>query len=115
VAGTGPRQREPDSTNIARVYDYLIGGSHALPDLSQPVALLLVAVPHFFPDEEDPANLVAVLRDALAPGSYLVISHATTDAQLRHVADAMAYYAQTTAPFRPHSSVHVGTATKITL
>jgi len=42
-----------------------------------------------------------VLRDALAPGSYLVISHGTTDAQPRHVADAMDHYAQTTAPFRP--------------
>jgi len=70
-------------------------------DLSQPVALLLVAVLHFFPDEQDPAGLVAVLRDALAPGSYLVISHGTIDAQPRHVADAMAHYAQTTAPFQP--------------
>ena len=75
----------------------------ALLDLSQPVALLLVAVLHFFPDEEDPASLVAVLRDALAPGSYLVISHATTDAQPRHVADAMGHFDQTAAPFRPRS------------
>ena len=70
-------------------------------DLSQPVALLLVAVLHFFPDEQDPASLAAVLRDALAPGSYLVISHGTTDAQPRHVADAMAHYDQATAPFQP--------------
>jgi hypothetical protein len=35
-------------------------------DLSQPAALLLVAVLHFIPDAEDPASLVAVLRDALA-------------------------------------------------
>src|SRR6266699_4019394 len=70
-------------------------------DLSQPVALLLVAVLHFFHDEQDPAGMVAVLRDALAPGSYLVISHGTTDAQPRHVADALAHYAQTTAPFQP--------------
>jgi len=76
---------------------------NALLDLSQPVALLLVAVLHFFADEEDPASLVAVLRDALAPGSYLVISHATTDAQPRHVADAMGHFDQTTAPFRPRS------------
>jgi hypothetical protein len=74
---------------------------NALLDLSQPIALLLVAVLHFFPDEEDPASLVAVLRDALAPGSYLVISHGTTDAQPRHVADAMDHYDQTAAPFRP--------------
>jgi hypothetical protein len=72
-------------------------------DLSRPVALLLVAVLHFFSDEEDPASLVGVLRDALAPGSYVAISHGTTDGQPQHVAGAMAHYDQTTATFRPRS------------
>jgi S-adenosyl methyltransferase len=49
----------------------------------------------------NPASLVAVLRDALAPGSYLVISHGTTDAQAPNVTDAMDHYDQTAAPFRP--------------
>ena len=31
MAGTGPRQQEPDGANIARVYDYLLGGSHNFP------------------------------------------------------------------------------------
>jgi hypothetical protein len=44
-------------------------------DFSRPVAVLLVAVLHFVPDEADPAASVATLRDAMAPGSYLVISH----------------------------------------
>ena len=216
MAGTGPRQQEPDGANIARVYDYLLGGSHnfsadqaaaedfrsrwpeasatmqanraflgravrylagqagvrqfldigsGIPtmgnvheiaqdiapgsriadvdcdevavlhsrailagnadaiaiqadlrapgeildhpalsdflDLSEPVALLLVAVLHFFPDEAGPASLVGVLRDALVPGSHLVISHGTTDGQPQHVANAMAHYDQTTAPFQP--------------
>jgi hypothetical protein len=42
-------------------------------DFSRPVALLLVAVLHFIGDEAFDA--VARLREALAPGSYLVISH----------------------------------------
>jgi len=46
-------------------------------DFSQPAGLLLVAVLHFIPDSDDPRQHVAALRDALAPGSYLVISHAT--------------------------------------
>ena len=75
-------------------------------DLSRPVALLLVAVLHFLPDGDGPAGLVAELRDALAPGSRIVISHGTTDAQPAHVAEAMRQYAQTTAPFRPRS--HAG-------
>jgi hypothetical protein len=45
-------------------------------DFSQPVAVLLLAVLHSIPDEADPAGSVARLREAMAPGSYLVISHA---------------------------------------
>jgi hypothetical protein len=48
-------------------------------DLSRPVALSLVAVLHFFPDDLKPAAIVAELADQLAPGSYLVISHGTSD------------------------------------
>jgi SAM-dependent methyltransferase len=48
----------------------------ALIDLSQPVALLLVAILHFISDADEPAVAVATLRDALAPGSFLVMSHA---------------------------------------
>jgi hypothetical protein len=44
-------------------------------DFDRPVALLLVAILHFIPDEDDPFGVVARLRDAMAPGSYLVISH----------------------------------------
>lgn len=43
-------------------------------DFSQPVALLLVAVLHFIPDEEGPQQAVATLREALAPGSFLAVS-----------------------------------------
>jgi hypothetical protein len=44
-------------------------------DLAQPVALLLIAILHFLPDEADPARAVAALRQAIAPGSYLAMSH----------------------------------------
>jgi len=77
-------------------------------DLSQPVALLLVAVLHFFPDSDQPGALVAELRAALAPGSYVVISHGTTDGQAPNVAEAMSHYDQTTAPFQPRSHAGVG-------
>ena len=48
-------------------------------DFSQPVALMLVAVLHFIGDDDDPYGIVARLVDGLAPGSYLVISHATDE------------------------------------
>src|SRR5450756_1500910 len=49
-------------------------------DFTKPIAVLLVAVLHFIPDADSPQQIVAALRDALAPGSYLVISHACSDA-----------------------------------
>jgi hypothetical protein len=45
-------------------------------DFARPAAILLTAVLHHIPDEAGPAACVATFRDAMAPGSYLVISHA---------------------------------------
>jgi hypothetical protein len=50
-------------------------------DFTQPVAVLLAAVLHFIADDDSPEQIVATLRDALPPGSYLVISHACSDPQ----------------------------------
>ena len=44
-------------------------------DFGQPIALMLVAVLHFMPDEFNPARSVATLVDALPSGSYVVASH----------------------------------------
>ncbi|WP_399893184.1 SAM-dependent methyltransferase [Streptomyces sp. BBFR51] len=46
-------------------------------DLNRPVALLLVAILHFVEDADDPHAAVAELSDALAPGSLLVLTHAS--------------------------------------
>lgn len=46
-------------------------------DLERPVALLLVAILHFVEDEDDPYAAVAELSAALAPGSLLVLTHAS--------------------------------------
>jgi len=48
-------------------------------DLSQPVALLLIAVMHFIPDDDDPWALAARLLAALPSGSFLALSHLTGD------------------------------------
>jgi S-adenosyl methyltransferase len=50
-------------------------------DFSRPAGLLLVSVLPFVSDAEDPWQAVATLREALAPGSYLVICHATDEGQ----------------------------------
>jgi hypothetical protein len=43
--------------------------------------VFLVAVLLFIPDTGQAAGIVAAVRDALAPGSYLVICHACKDEQ----------------------------------
>lgn len=48
-------------------------------DFTRPVGLLLVAVLHFLPDDDQVREVLATLRGALAPGSYLVISHGCRD------------------------------------
>ena len=54
-------------------------GTRKLIDFGQPLAVLLVAVLHFISDDDDPSATVAAIRDALQPGSYLVLSHVTGD------------------------------------
>ena len=61
-------------------------------DFTQPVAVLLVTVLHFLADADNPERLVATLRDALAPGSYLVVSHACSDARPEIVSTFGAVY-----------------------
>jgi hypothetical protein len=61
-------------------------------DFARPVGVLLVAVLHFVRDREDPWGSVAALRDRMAPGSYLAVSHGTSDgsdpATVRAIRDA---------------------------
>jgi S-adenosyl methyltransferase len=57
-------------------------------DFDRPVGLVLSGVLHFVSDEEDPYRIITVLRDALAPGSYLVLSHCTADFRAQAGADA---------------------------
>src|SRR5215469_17505624 len=48
-------------------------------DFTKPIALILVAVLHFMPDEFKPAATMATLLDGLPSGSYLAASHATLE------------------------------------
>lgn len=48
-------------------------------DLTRPIAVLFVAVFHFVGDDADPVGLVSRYREALAPGSVVVISHVSDD------------------------------------
>jgi S-adenosyl methyltransferase len=67
-------------------------------DLTRPVGVLLVAVLHFISDEENPTGIVARLREGMAPGSYLVISHATGDFHPQAGAKVSQIYRHASAP-----------------
>jgi SAM-dependent methyltransferase len=68
-------------------------------DLGQPVAVMIVAVLHFVPDDDRPAELLATLRKALAPGSYLVLSQASDDGRAEEErAEAERVYRRTDSP-----------------
>lgn len=82
--------RDPD----AILNDPLVRGAL---DFSQPIAVLLVAVLHFIPDEDDPIAIVHRLMERMAPGSCLVISHGTGDFDPKKAAEAVHTYAQTGA------------------
>jgi len=55
-------------------------------DFSRPVALLLVSMLLFVPDDTEATGLVRTFRDALAPGSYLALSHPVSEATTPEVA-----------------------------
>ncbi|MEU2610995.1 SAM-dependent methyltransferase [Micromonospora sp. NPDC007271] len=55
-------------------------------DFDRPVGLMLVAILHFLTDVNDPHGITRRLIEALPSGSYVVISHATTDLVPREVA-----------------------------
>ncbi|WP_311932240.1 SAM-dependent methyltransferase [Microbispora sp. H11081] len=44
-------------------------------DFSKPVAVLLLGVLHFVPDDDEAMRIVTALREPLVPGGYLVVSH----------------------------------------
>jgi O-methyltransferase involved in polyketide biosynthesis len=48
-------------------------------DLTKPVGILMVALLHFLPDDSEVRNILNFLKQKLAPGSYLVISHSTSE------------------------------------
>jgi hypothetical protein len=48
-------------------------------DFTQPIALMLVAVMHFFPEPMNPYGIVEHLVKAMPSGSYLVMSNGTLD------------------------------------
>ncbi|WP_377271230.1 SAM-dependent methyltransferase [Peterkaempfera sp. SMS 1(5)a] len=76
-------------------------------DLEQPVALLLISILHFIRDEERPFEIVSRLVDALPSGSFLLLTHASPDADPERAAKASQGWRTASAQMtmRPHGEV----------
>jgi hypothetical protein len=63
-------------------------------DFTRPVAILLVGVLHFVNDDDDPAEIVRQFREKCVPGSYLTISHVTSQGKpdLTSMAERLYHY-----------------------
>ena len=70
----------------------------ALLDLDRPVAVLVLGVLHFIPDSDDPAGVVARLRDVIAPGSMVALVNVTHEDQPPEVIEGQKLASRTGTP-----------------
>jgi hypothetical protein len=76
-------------------------------DLSRPIALLMFASLPFVPDEDDPVRIAASYRDATVPGSYLALSHGTSDYRPEAVRRVEDVYTQASHAMRLRSRTRI--------
>ncbi len=77
-------------------------------DFAEPAGLLMTAVLHFVADGSDPWGLVRRYLDALAPGSYLALSHATYEMLVpQHVQATREVYEQASANVHLRSKAEI--------
>lgn len=78
--------------------DHLLEESTQLIDFDEPVMLLMLALLHFIPDDDEPEKLVARFREGLPSGSYLAITHATDAARPEEMKALEDLYATSSNP-----------------
>jgi hypothetical protein len=60
----------------------VLAGAAEILDFSQPIAVIMLGILHYIPDDDDPYAVVRTYLDAVCPGSYLVASHASSDIEM---------------------------------
>jgi O-methyltransferase involved in polyketide biosynthesis len=63
-------------------------------DLSRPAAVMLLGVLHCVPEDDQPNAITGQLMAALAPGSYLVVSHPASDVATEQMTQSTRGYNQ---------------------
>lgn len=77
-------------------------------DFSQPIALLLVAVLHFLEDSDSPYQPVRQIVQGLPAGSYVALSHVTTDLLPPQVYTKVSSTPMPHGTFRPRTKDEIG-------
>lgn len=76
-------------------------------DRQQPLVVLLMALLHFVADDAAAYHSVQVLREALVPGSYLVLSHASFEGMPDESREHERFYARMPTPMRMRSHADI--------
>ncbi len=87
---------EADVRDVQGILDH--PDTRRLLDLDRPVAVLVLGVLHFVPDSDDPPGIVARLREALVPGSYVALVNVTHENQPPEVIEGQKLSSRTSTP-----------------
>jgi hypothetical protein len=85
-----------------------LSGATATLDFGRPIAIMLIAIMHCVPDEDDPYAIVRTLMDAVPTGSYLVLTQPAKDMIPEKSAQAEAALSQAMrqkVQYRTHAEV----------
>ena len=78
----------------ARDVDTILRGAAATLDLTQPVAITMLGILPFLGDEDEPKTIVTRLMDAVPAGSYLAVTHSTSEVSGERVVEAVRQWNQ---------------------
>ncbi|RAY13745.1 hypothetical protein DPM19_19005 [Actinomadura craniellae] len=88
--------------------DAVLAAARQTLDLDRPVGLIAVAVMHFVTDDQEAGAIMAAYRAALAPGSFLVLTHGTDESLDRDTKEgSVGVYEKSTSPVHLRSTAEV--------
>ena len=100
---------QADLTDPAMVY---ASPEAAILDLTEPVAVLLLSVLHFVPEDRDPGGAIRAYLERLVPGSAVAISHISddqpTEADAAPHREVARVFAQTASPAYLRDRTQIG-------
>lgn len=86
-----------------RDVDALLAGAAGTLDFSRPVAVLMLQLLHFVPDQDGPYDIVQRIMDALPAGSFLIMVHGASDADPQAAAELTKMAQMSSVPLRLRS------------